>query len=256
MSLLLEDKVCIITGAGSGIGAGAAKIFAREGARLVLVGRTLKTLEQTKNEVTAIGARALCITADVSKSADCARIIEETLTTFARLDCALNNAAIDGAQSLTADYPEDIWDEVIAVNLKGVWNCMRYQIRQMLKNGGGAILNVSSATTQPMQPMMSAYVASKYAVNGLTKNAGFEYAKQNIRINGLLLGCIETQMVSELMTQYPTLRDTVVKEEAIGRLGTVEECGEAAAWLLSDRNSFMVGTNVLVDGGYALPRRQ
>jgi NAD(P)-dependent dehydrogenase (short-subunit alcohol dehydrogenase family) len=252
---LLENKVCLITGAGSGVGAGAARVFAKEGARLVLVGRTLKTLDQTLSEITEIGAKAVCVVADVSKGNDCKHMVNEAVAAFGRLDCALNNAATNGVQSLTADYPEEVWDEVIAINLKGVWNSMRFEIAQMLKNGGGSILNVSSATAEPMQPMMSAYVSSKYAINGLTKTAGFEYAKQNIRINAMVLGTVATATVMGIMDQHQSIKDGIVKEQAIGRLGTVEECGEAAAWMLSDRNSFMIGSNVLVDGGYALPRR-
>jgi NAD(P)-dependent dehydrogenase (short-subunit alcohol dehydrogenase family) len=255
MAALLENKVCLITGAGSGVGAGAARVFAREGACLVLTGRTMSTLEQTLSEVTELGTKAICVVGDVSKSGDCQRMINDAVAKFGRLDCALNNAAVNGVQALTADYPEDVWDEVISINLKGVWNCMRFEIAQMLKNGGGSIVNVSSATAEPMQPMMSAYVSSKYAINGLTKTAGFEYAKQNIRINAMVLGTIATPMVMSIMEQHETIRDGIVKEQAIGRLGTVEECGEAAAWMLSDRNSFMIGSNVLVDGGYALPRR-
>lgn len=252
---LLDEKICLITGAGTGIGAGAAEAFAREGARLVLVGRTKETLERTAEQIRGLGADVLCVVSDVSRADDARRMVAESVEEFGRLDCAFNNAGVDGVQAPTADYPQDVWDEVLSINLTGVWNSMRFEIQQMQDQGGGAIVNVSSATAEPMQPMMSAYVASKYGVNGLTKTAAFEYAKENIRINALALGVIATPMVAALMEEHEAIREGTLREQPIGRLGAVEECGEAAAWMLSEQNSFMIGSNVLVDGGYALPRR-
>ena len=252
---LLEGKVCLITGAGTGIGAGSALVFAREGARLALAGRTLATLEATRKQVEALGGEAISITADISKSADAARMVKETVEKFGRLDCALNNAGIDGVMAPTADYPEAVWDEVMAINLKGVFNCLRAEIKAMQAGGGGAIVNVSSASTLPIMPMMPAYVASKYGLNGLTLNAAFEYARDNIRINGLLAGVIATPMLESFTQQHPEIGAGLIMEHAMRRLGTVAEIGEAAAWMLSDRNSFMTGANVPVDGGFGLPRR-
>jgi NAD(P)-dependent dehydrogenase (short-subunit alcohol dehydrogenase family) len=164
----------------------------------------------------------MCVVTDVSQAEDCNRLVRRTVERFGRLDCALNNAALGGTQALTVDYPEKIWDEVIAVNLKGVWNCMRFEITQMLKNNGGAILNVSSAATEPMQSLMSAYVASKCAVNGLTKTAGFEYAKYNIRINALVLGIINTHVA-----------DGCTSAAGIGR--RAERCGARQRVLVACR---------------------
>lgn len=255
MTGLLHNKVCIITGAGSGVGLGATRIFAREGAQLILAGRTLDTIESARSEVTAMGAQAIAVVADVSRFEDCERMVQVGVEAFGRVDCALNNAAHPGVQAMTLDYPEDEWDQVIATNLKGVWNCMRTQIRQMMANGGGSIVNVSSAATEPMQPLMSAYVASKYAVNGLTKTAAFEYGPHGIRINALILGTIDTPMLQRAIAQHPPVRDSVIGQHPLGRIGTIEDCGEAAAWALSDRNGFMTGTKIVVDGGYSLPAR-
>jgi NAD(P)-dependent dehydrogenase (short-subunit alcohol dehydrogenase family) len=252
---LLEGKICLVTGAGTGIGAGSARVFAREGARLVLVGRTPATLEATRTQVQALGGEAIIIVADISKSADTERMVKETVEKFGRLDCAFNNAGIDGVMAPTADYPEDVWDKVMAINLRGVFNCLRAEIKAMQASGGGAILNVSSASTQPIMPMMPAYVASKYGLNGLTLNAAFEYARENIRINGMLVGVIATPMLEAFTQQHPEIGAGLIMEHAMRRLGTVEEIGDAAAWMLSDRNSFMTGANVHIDGGFSLPRR-
>ena len=252
---LLENKVCLITGAGAGIGAGSALAFAKEGARLALVGRTLASLEATRKQVEALGGEAISIVADVSKSADTQRMVKETVDKFGRLDCAFNNAGVVGEMAPTADYSEEVWDEVIAINLKGVFNSMRAEIKAMQACGGGSILNASSASTRPMMPLVSAYVVSKYGLNGLTLNAAYEYAQENIRINAIVIGVIATPMHDAITTQYPEFGKTLVIEHAMRRLGTVEEIGDAAAWMLSDRNSFMTGSIVDVDGGWSLPRR-
>ena len=252
---LLDNKICLITGAGGGIGAGAALVFAKEGAKLALIGRTLATLEETRKQTEALGAETICISADVSKSADTRRMVEEIVARFGRLDCALNNAGIDGVMAPVADYPEDEWDKVIAINLKGIFNCLQAEIPAMRAVGGGAILNISSASTQPIMPMMSAYVTSKYGVNGLTMNAAFEVARENIRINGMIVGVVSTPMAEHFASLHPEVYQSMVLEHAMRRLGTVEEIGDAAAWMLSDRNSFMTGANVAVDGGWSLARR-
>ena len=252
---LLEGKVCLVTGAGAGIGSGSALVFAKEGARLALVGRTLASLDETRKQIEALGGEAISIVADVSKSADTERMVKETVEKFGRLDCAFNNAGISGVMEPTADYPEDVWDEVMAINLKGVFNCLRAEIKAMQACGGGAIVNASSASTQPIMPMVSAYVVSKYGLNGLTLNAAYEYARENIRINGIVIGVIATPMHEAFTQQYPEFGKALIMEHAMRRLGTVEEIGDAVAWMLSDRNSFMTGANVHVDGGWSLPRR-
>jgi len=250
MSGLLEGKVAIITGAGRGIGSSMALVFASEGARLTLAGRTLSALQETADRVQALGGEALCVATDVSLAADCRRLVEATVEKFSRVDCAVNNAAIDGPQAPTADYPEKDFDDVLATNVKGVWNCMRHQIPAM--TAGGSIVNISSAVIEPAVPNMCAYVASKYAVTGLTKTAALEYAAKGIRVNALVPGVVETKMVSDIFAAYPAMREPMLAKIASGRFGTCDEIGHAAAWLCSDRASYVMGATLLVDGGFSL----
>jgi len=250
MKRMLEAKVALITGAGRGIGRDTALLFAREGARVVLVGRTLEALQETAAAVEGAGGEALCVRADVRRADDCARMVEQTLQRFSRLDCSVNNAALDGPQIPTADYPEEVFDEVIATNVKGVWNCMRFQIPHM--KAGASIVNVSSAVIEPAVRNMSAYVASKYAVIGLTKTAALEYATQGIRVNAVLPGVVETDMVAAIFARHPTMREPMLGQIAAHRFGTGEEVAEAAAWLCSDRASYATGATLLVDGGFSL----
>jgi NAD(P)-dependent dehydrogenase (short-subunit alcohol dehydrogenase family) len=163
----------------------------------------------------------------------------------------VNNAAIDGPQAHTADYPEQDFDDVIAINVKGVWNCMRFQIPAM--RAGGSIVNISSAVTQAAVPNMSAYVASKYAVTGLTKTAALEYAAKGIRVNALVPGVVETKMVADIFATYPDMREPMLVKIASRRFGSCNEIGQAAAWLCSDRASYVVrrdsprGRRILLD---------
>ncbi|MEO0997023.1 MAG: glucose 1-dehydrogenase [Pseudomonadota bacterium] len=251
MTALLDGKIAIVTGAGGGIGRGIAEVFAREGARCVLAGRREEPLMETRELLHAeYGAEAIVVQADMARAADVETMVATTLDHYGRLDCAVNNAGIDGDLAPTAEYSEETFDRVIAVNLKGVWNCLRYQIPAMLKTGGGAIVNVSSALADVAQYNMSAYVASKYGVIGLTKTAALEYAPAGIRVNSLLPGVIETPMMVDMMAATPGLSEVLLQAEPIGRLGRPAEMGEAAAWLASDRASFAVGTSMTVDGGY------
>ena len=179
-------------------------------------------------------------------------LVSRTVSHFGRLDCAVNNAGVDGPLVPTADYEEAAFDEVIAINLKGVWNCMRFQIPAMLENGGGSIVNMSSALGEVAQYNMPAYVASKSGVQGLSRAAALDYATQNIRVNALLPGVVETPMMITQMQETPQLQDLLYASEPVGRLGRPEEIGEAAAWLCSDRASFATGANMVVDGGYLM----
>lgn len=251
MTRLLEGKIAIVTGAGAGIGRGIAEVFAREGAKCVLAGRRREPLEETKALLESEhGGDAIVVQADVAVTEQVRAMVSEAVAHYGRLDCAVNNAGIDGDLSPTAEYSEETFDRVIAINLKGVWSCLRFQIPAMLENGGGAIVNISSALADAAQYNMSPYVASKYGVVGLTRTAALEYAQAGIRVNALLPGVVETPMMTEMMKDTPGLADVLLEAEPIGRLGRPTEIGEAAAWLASDRASFAVGTSMTVDGGY------
>ncbi len=247
---LLEGKVVLVTGAGKGIGAAAARLCAAEGASLVLAGTTLQSLEAVALEIHSTGGLAECFQADVSDASAASAMVAFCVDHFGKLDGAFNNAGIDGPLAPTADYPEADFDRVMDVNVKGVWNCMRFQIPAMLANGGGAIVNCASSLSEVGQYNMSAYCASKAAVLGLTRTAGLEYGPQGIRVNALSPGVTETSMMTDQMAAVEGLRDTLLQAEPIGRLARPVEIAQPVAWLLSDRSSYALGANFVVDGGY------
>ncbi len=247
---LLRGKVVIVTGAGKGIGAAAARLCASEGANLVLAGTTLQSLEVVAQEIRRAGGRAECFRVDVSDADATSAMVVFCLEHFGQLDGAFNNAGIDGPLAPTADYPEADFDRVMDVNVKGVWNCMRFQIPAMLASGGGAIVNCASSLSEVGQYNMAAYCASKAAVLGLTRTAGLEYGPRGIRVNALSPGVTETSMMKDQMAIVEGLRDSLLQAEPIGRLAQPEEIAQPVAWLLSDRSSYAVGANFVVDGGY------
>jgi NAD(P)-dependent dehydrogenase (short-subunit alcohol dehydrogenase family) len=251
MAKFLDGKVTLVTGASSGIGRATALIFAREGAKVVVVADVAaENSQETVNLVKKAGADSVFIKTDVSKAAEVEALIKQIVDTYGRLDCAHNNAGIEGAVTTTAEYPADMWQRVIDINLKGVWLCMKYQIPQMLKQGGGAIVNTASDAGLAAVAGMSAYVASKHGVVGLTKTAALEYAKQGIRVNAMCPGLIETPMVERLVKDQPQFGEALAAAEPVGRTGKPEEIGEAVAWLMSDAASFVTGHAMSVDGGY------
>jgi NAD(P)-dependent dehydrogenase (short-subunit alcohol dehydrogenase family) len=252
MAGLVDGKVALVTGAGGGIGRAVALVLGREGARVVLAGRKMAPLEQTLGLLRSAGGEGLCVETDVSRGEEVHALVAAAVDRYGRVDCAVNNAGIDGPLAPTADYDEAAFDEVIAVNLKGVWNCLRYEIPAMLAQGGGSIVNVSSALGEAAQYNMPAYTASKYGVIGLTRAAALDYATRNLRVNALLPGVTETPMMTQQMERMPGFRDVLVGCEPIGRLGRPEEIAEAAAWLCSDRASFCLGAAMVVDGGYLI----
>jgi len=247
---MLEGKIALITGASSGIGQGAASVFARHGARLVLADINVEGGAETVRLVQEAGGEAIFVKTDVSKAGEVEALIKQAVSRFGRLDCALNNAGLDGQIGATADCTEENWDHVLAVNLKGVWLCMKYQIPQMLAQGGGAIVNTASVAGLVGYPGLCAYVASKHGVVGLTRAAALEYGKQHIRINAVCPGAIRTPLLENAIRQGVLTEEQVATMEPIGRLGTVEEVGETAAWLCSGRASFMLGHALAVDGGW------
>ena len=172
------------------------------------------------------------------------------IATYGRLDCAHNNAGVEGALVTTAEYTEAEWDRVISINLKGAWLCLKYEIVQMLSQGGGSIVNTASGLGLVGLAMYPAYVASKHGVIGLTKTAALEYAKSGIRVNAVCPGVIQTPMIDRVLTRHPQLADLLTATEPVGRLGKPEEIAEAAVWLCSDAASFVTGHAMAVDGGY------
>ncbi len=249
MAALLQGKVALVTGGSSGIGRASALIFAREGAKVVVADMNTEGGEETVRQIRAAGGEALFVPADVSKAAEVEALVRRTVEAYGRLDCAHNNAGIEGKMATTVEDTEENWERVLKINLMGVWLCMKYEIPQMLQQGGGAIVNTASDAGLLGVPRMGAYVASKHGVVGLTKSAALEYAKAGIRINAVCPGVIETPMLERVSGQRPGLVERMVAGEPIGRAGKPEEIAEAAVWLCSDAASFVTGVAMPVDGG-------
>jgi len=249
MAGLTEGKVVLVTGAGSGIGRATALVFAREGARVVVSDIVVEGGQETVQQIEAAGGEAIFVKADVSKAADVEALVTQTVETYGRLDCAFNNAGIEGGVKPTIDCTEEEFDRTIAVNLTGVWLCMKYEIQQMLSQGGGAIVNTASAAGLVGFPGLPDYVASKHGVVGLTKTAALEYAKSGIRVNAVCPGVIQTPMVERGAQLSPGFDELAVSMEPVGRFGQPAEVGEAVVWLCSDAASFVTGIPMQVDGG-------
>ena len=248
----LQDKIALITGAGSGIGRATSLVMAREGATLVVSDINAEGGEETLSAVKDLGADGIFVHADVSKSDDVQALIAQAVQTYGRLDCAYNNAGIEGYMAgRLHEYPEDTWDRLIDINLKGVWLCLKHEIPQMLQQGGGAIVNTASAAGLVGSRRLSAYVASKHAVVGLTKAAALEYAADGVRVNAVCPGIIDTPMVQRLIGgREADYEATIPARQPIGRLGTPAEIAESVAWLCSDAASLVTGLAMAVDGGF------
>jgi NAD(P)-dependent dehydrogenase (short-subunit alcohol dehydrogenase family) len=249
MAGLVTGKVALVTGAGSGIGRASALAFAREGAKVVVADVTVEGGEETANLIKQAGGEAIFVKADVSKGAEVEALVARAVQTYGRLDCAHNNAGIEGPGATTVDYTEELWDRVIAINLKGVWLCMKYEIPQMLQHGGGAIVNTASTAGLVGYPRGSAYVASKHGVVGLSKTAALEYAKSGIRVNAVCPGAIDTPMMGRITDHRPTRAARMAAAEPVGRMGVPGEIAEAVVWLCSESASFVTGHAMAVDGG-------
>ncbi|OFZ11491.1 MAG: short chain dehydrogenase [Bdellovibrionales bacterium RBG_16_40_8] len=246
----MKDKVAFITGAANGIGRAAAMAFAQNGAHVMAIDTNTDAGTLTVAKIQEAGGSAHFLKCDVSNSADVKYAVTKTVSIYGQLNYAFNNAGIEGAQAMTPDCSEENWDKVISVNLKGVWLCMKYQIPHMLKQGGGTIVNCSSIAGIVGFSGITAYVASKHGVIGLTKTAALEYAKNNIRVNAICPGVIQTPMIERFTHGEAQLRSQLVSGEPIGRIGQPEEVAAATLWLCSDQSSFITGHPLVIDGGW------
>ena len=249
---MLDGKSALVTGGGGGIGRATALAFAREGARVAVADLIAEAARETVALVNAAGGQAISLSGDMSKNGDVRTMIEAAVATYGRLDCAFNNAGIagwqvDAAGKKTAEWSEEAFDRMIAVNLKGVWLCMRHELPQMQAQGGGAIVNTGSIAGLVGLPTSSAYVAAKHGVIGLTKTAALEYAEANIRVNAVCPGYIRTRMTERSMQ----LRgEAILAQTPLKRMGNPEEIAEMVLWLCSERASYVTGAAYNVDGGW------
>ena len=252
MAGLLDGRVSLVTGAGSGIGRATSLVMSREGATVVVSDINADGGEETLSAVKEAGGAGMFVHADVSRPDDVAALVAQVISTYGRLDCAYNNAGIEGHMTgRLHEYPEDVWDRLIDINLKGVWLCLKHEIAQMMQQGGGAIVNTASGAGLVGSRRMSAYVASKHAVVGLTKAAALEYALDGIRVNAVCPGIINTPMVRRLIDgREADYEATIPVRQPIGRLGTPEEIAESVTWLCSDAASLVTGLAMAVDGGF------
>lgn len=250
MAANLESKVVLVTGGTSGIGREAAVLFAKAGAKLVVAGRREQEGAKTVELIRAAGSDGLFVRTDVCKSSEVQALVQKTVEKFGRLDVAFNNAGVEGVWVPIIRQSEEDWDRTIAVNLKGVWLSLKYEIQQMLKQrSSGAIVNMASVMAMTGSAGAAAYGASKHAVIGLTKAAALETARQGIRINAICPGIIETAMADRLFGP-PEVHKFVLGLHPIGRFGKPAEIAEAVVWMCSDAASFMTGQSVVLDGGF------
>jgi len=250
MNHSFAGKVALVTGAGSGIGLATAKAFGEAGASVVLADRREDAVRAAAEGLSASGGKALAVRCDVTDDTQVASMIDRTVSAFGRLDAAFNNAGVMQRRVDTAEISGDEWDRVMAINLRGVWSCMKYELPQMLRNGGGAIVNCSSIGGVIGVPGLAAYHAAKHGVIGLTKTAALEYATRKIRINAVCPGTINTPMAESLTGGDPKILAEFLKDEPIGRIAEPEEVAAAVLWLCSPGASYVVGHALLVDGGY------
>ncbi len=252
MAGLLDGKVALVTGGGGGIGRATALAFVREGARVAVTDFNAAAARDTVAQINQAGGQAITLTGDVTRAEDVRTMVQDTVTAYGRLDCAFNNAGIapykvDASGRKTAEWSEESFDRMIAVNLKGVWLCMKEEIPQMLLQGGGVIVNTASIAGLIGLQTSSAYVAAKHGVVGLTKTAALEYAEAKIRVNAVCPGFIETQMTADTMRRRG---EAIMAQIPFRRMGQPGEIAEMVVWLCSDRASYVTGAAYNVDGGW------
>ena len=247
----VENKIALVTGGGSGLGRATVQALAREGAKVLVADLNLESAHETVTMVAETGGEASAFAMDVTVATQVEAMVQTTVERYGRLDCAFNNAGIPGKVGTSViDYEEEDWDRVIAVDLKGVWLGMKYELKQMLKQGRGVVVNTASIAGLVGLVGSSPYVASKHGVVGLTKTAALEFAQQNIRVNAVCPGVFRTPLVEKIIAELPEREELYLSAQPIGRMGRPEELAEAVVWLCSDAASFVTGHAFPIDGGY------
>ncbi len=252
MNISFENQVALVTGAASGMGLATAKAFAEAGAAVTLADVNEDGAQAAAGDLVAAGHEAIGVRCDVAEADQVAAMVRQTVATFGRLDAAFNNAGVQSPLAETADASEADFDRVNAINLRGVWACMKYELLQMREQGSGAIVNCSSIGGLVGIAGRGVYHAAKHGVLGLTKSAALEYAARGIRINAVCPGIVDTPMVASMLVSQPEAMAELMKEQPIARLGRPEEIAAAVLWLCSPGASFVIGHALAVDGGYTV----
>jgi Dehydrogenases with different specificities (related to short-chain alcohol dehydrogenases) len=247
-----HERVALVTGASSGIGRATAKRFAAEGTRVVGVDVDVDGGRETVSEIEAAGGEATFVEADVTDESDVEGMVAAAVDSYGGLDCAFNNAGIEGAEARASEQSTSNWEQVIDTNLRGVFLSMREEIPVLMENGGGAVVNTASVAGLRGFRNLSPYVASKHGVVGLTKTAALEFSGDGVRVNAVCPGVIETPMVARAQEESPEAMEATVAATPAGRLGQPEEIAAAATWLCSDDASFVTGESLVVDGGFTV----